>query len=117
MASDIIKDISRFAASIKKLETQAKKMGIFMNDRELSECKCGFQEDVASDGRLITYKKGDKVKDTGLRFRKTAGAKYVCPVCKSVVMVNTDSLQKKREKGTDTFSRGMKTGSIPGRDI
>jgi len=97
-ASDIIKDVSRFASSIKKLEAQAKKLGIFTNDRELLECKCGLWEDVASDGRLITYKKRDKVEDTGLRFRKTAGNKYVCPVCKSVVTANTAPSQKRRKE-------------------
>jgi len=81
-----IKDILHLATSLKVLEAKARKMGIFLCERELVECKCGFVEDVASDGRLITYKKGDKIEDTGLRFRKTAGKYYVCPVCKSRIM-------------------------------
>lgn len=50
------------------LEAEAKKNGIFLCDRELFECKCGFMEDVAFGGRLITYKKGDRAVDSGLRF-------------------------------------------------
>lgn len=65
------------------MEAQAKKTGIFLCKRELLDCKCGFMEDVAFDGRLITYKKGDRTVDTGLRFKKAAENNYVCPICKS----------------------------------
>lgn len=68
---------------MKILEAQAKEAGIFLCECEFHECKCGFMEDVAFDGRLITYKKGDRTIDTGLRFKKAAKNNYVCPICKS----------------------------------
>ena len=60
----------------------AREAGIFLNDRELLSCdSCGLLEDVNITGRLITYKSGEAVFDSGMRFEKGEGNTYVCPVC------------------------------------
>jgi len=62
----------------------ARETGIFLNDRELLSCdSCGLLEDVDITGRLITYKSGEALFDSGMRFEKGEGNKYVCPVCGS----------------------------------
>jgi len=35
-------------------------------------------------GKLITYKSGYPVFDSGMRFEKGEGNKYVCPVCGAI---------------------------------
>ena len=56
--------------------------GLFLNDRELLSCvRCGLLEDVDITGRLITYKSGEAVFDSGMRFEKGEGNAHVCPVC------------------------------------
>jgi len=56
--------------------------GLFLNDRELLSCdNCGLLEDVDITGRLITYKFGEAVFDSGMRFENGEGGTYVCPVC------------------------------------
>ncbi|MBC8431753.1 MAG: hypothetical protein H8D96_07510 [Desulfobacterales bacterium] len=60
----------------------AQESGLFLNDRELLNCEhCGLQEDVDITGRLITYKSGEAVFDSGMRFEKGEGGTYVCPIC------------------------------------
>ena len=60
----------------------AREAGVFLNDRELLSCEsCGLLEDVDITGRLITYKSGEAVFDSGMRFEKGEGGTYVCPVC------------------------------------
>jgi hypothetical protein len=56
--------------SLKEIHDRARELGIFVNDRELVICpRCGLIEDVAFDGRLMTYKPDDpSMTDTGLRF-------------------------------------------------
>ena len=67
---------------IKHVHRLARGNGLFLNDRELLRCdRCGFLEDVDITGRLITYKSGDPVFDSGMRFEKGEGDTYVCPVC------------------------------------
>jgi len=64
----------------------AREAGIFLNDRELLRCdSCGLLEDVDITGRLITYKSGKAVSDSGMRFEKGGGDTYVCPVCGALV--------------------------------
>ncbi len=56
--------------------------GLFLNDRELLSCdNCGLLEDVDITGRLITYKSGEAIFDSRMRFEKGEGGTYVCPVC------------------------------------
>ena len=63
----------------------AREVGIFLNDRELPRCDtCGLLEDVDIKGKLITYKSGYPVFDSGMRFEKGEGNKYVCPVCGAI---------------------------------
>lgn len=67
---------------IKQFHRLAQEAGLFMNDRELLICdSCGLLEDVDITGRLITYKSGEAVFDSGMRFEKGEGDIYVCPVC------------------------------------
>ena len=47
----------------------ARENGLFLNDRELLSCdSCGLLEDVDITGRLITYKSGEAIFDSGMRF-------------------------------------------------
>lgn len=60
----------------------AREAGLFLDDRELLSCdRCGLLEDVDITGRLITYKSGEAVFDSGMRFEKGEGDTHVCPVC------------------------------------
>jgi len=71
---------------IKRVHLLAQEAGFFLNDRKLLRChSCGLQEDVVVTGQLITYKSGEAITDSGLRFEKGAGGTYVCPVCGSTV--------------------------------
>lgn len=80
------KSIIKLAARIKELQLKAEELGLFFNDRELLECKkCGLIEDVAVEGRPITYNRHDIVADSGLRFEPCGKNKYLCPVCGSKV--------------------------------
>jgi len=70
---------------IRHVHHLAREVGIFLNDRELLSCNsCGLLEDVDITGRLITYKSGDPVFDSGMRFVKGEGDTYVCPVCGAI---------------------------------
>jgi hypothetical protein len=67
---------------IRHVRRLAREAGLFLNDRELLSCdSCGFLEDVDVTGRLITYKFGEAVFDSGMRFEKGEGDTYMCPVC------------------------------------
>jgi len=60
----------------------AREHNLFLNDRGLLSCNtCGLLEDVDITGQLITYKSNDPVFDSGMRFEKGEGDKYVCPAC------------------------------------
>ena len=61
--------IKPLAAKIVKLQDKMKAAGMFTDDRDLLECpQCGLQEDVTSDGLLITCPKEFPGEDTGERF-------------------------------------------------
>jgi len=78
--------INKIVKTLKFVEKQAMALGIFMNDRALLECPhCGMVEDVLSDGHLITYRDGEEIKDSGLRFTRLNNGRYRCPGCKSEV--------------------------------
>ena len=69
-----------------RVQSLAQKKGLFLNDRELLHCRhCGLLEDVKYTGLLITYKAGDDVSDTGLRFEQDKEGGYICPFCGSRV--------------------------------
>lgn len=90
------KSIIKLAARIKELQLKAEELGLFFNDRELLECKkCGLIEDVAVDGRLITYNRYDVVADIGLRFEPCEKDRYLCPVCGSNVKEKRRARNKK----------------------
>ena len=70
---------------IRDVHGLARKHGLFLNDRELLRCnRCGLLEDVDITGRLITYKSGEAIFDSGMRFEKGEGDTYVCPVCGAI---------------------------------
>ncbi len=67
---------------IRHVHRLALEYGLFLNDRELLICdNCGLLEDVDFTGRLITYKSGEDIFDSGMRFEKGEGDMHVCPVC------------------------------------
>jgi hypothetical protein len=71
---------------IRHVHGLAREHGLFLNDRELLSCDgCGLLEDLDITGRLITYKSGEAVFDSGMRFEKGEGDTYVCPVCGAIV--------------------------------
>lgn len=73
---------------LKKALAEARRLGLFVEDRELLACpRCGLQEDVAIDGRLLVTVPGNRKCDTGLRFTRVEkqGNWWRCPHCKSVV--------------------------------
>jgi hypothetical protein len=71
------------ARKLVKVQEEARKLGIFVGDRELLTCpKCGLMEDVLADGRLVTCHEGGGT-DTGLRFaaHPCTEDRFVCPQC------------------------------------
>ena len=66
-----------------KVKEEARALGIFVDDRELLECKkCGLMEDVDINGRLLTVFEKEPSKDTGLRFEEMKNSKtFRCPNC------------------------------------
>lgn len=83
--------IFKIAGQLVKLEEEAKKLGLFLNDRELLECrKCDLMEDVNSYGFLLTVFKNDPFKDTGLRFKKIKGKEnyFQCPNCSNILKLS-----------------------------
>lgn len=90
----LVKDVGRAILDIQDL---CRQHGIFDGLRELLECRnCGLKEDVAFDGRLMSYRAGAEDVDTGLRFPEPDDDGYSrCPVCGEVVRV---------EEGDDDLS-------------
>jgi predicted RNA-binding Zn-ribbon protein involved in translation (DUF1610 family) len=76
-------DLIPLVRELERIKEQARVFGIFTDDRELLECsKCGFLEDVAAGGLLMTYPKASKeMKDCGLRFRPVDESTFECPSC------------------------------------
>ncbi len=84
------KNLFNLVEKIVKLKEEAKKLGIFTDDRELIECpKCGLMEDVAIGGRLFTVFKNAPNKDTGLEFKELGkeGNRLSCPNCRKVIIL------------------------------
>ena len=68
---------------LEQVKAQARRIGIFTNDRELLECpNCGLLEDVMADGLLVTYSRRSRSrKDCGLRFSQVDENCFQCPSC------------------------------------
>jgi predicted RNA-binding Zn-ribbon protein involved in translation (DUF1610 family) len=84
----LVDSIGAIARRLGDLQTQARALGIFTNDRDLLTCpKCGLIEDVLVDGRLVTYHEECNSEDTGLRFAESApeSGRFTCPECGSKV--------------------------------
>jgi rubredoxin len=76
------KTIRALAAELVALQTKARALGIFTDDRELIECpNCGLAEDVNAVGQLITCRPPADGQDTGLRFRELPRNHFRCPAC------------------------------------
>ena len=71
------------ARELVRIKKQAETMGLFTHDRELLECcGCDLAEDVAFDGRLMTYhRKSEDYSDSGLRFERLNDTTFRCPIC------------------------------------
>jgi rubredoxin len=79
-------DIRKLAKQIATLRKRAAALGLFTDDRELLRCpQCGLQEDVEITGRLITYSKSRKPRDTGLRFKRLDNRDWLCPRCQTKI--------------------------------
>jgi len=77
-------EIHALARKLVLLKEQAKKQGVFVEDRELLTCpKCGLEEDVACQGLLIVYYPSNAGSDTGLRFQEVNSGtnRFRCPAC------------------------------------
>jgi len=81
--SDLASDFLPLAMELTRVKKQAEALGLFTNDRELLECSgCDLAEDVAFDGRLMTYhRKGGDYIDSGLRFERLNETTFRCPIC------------------------------------
>ena len=78
-----MKGISAVLSELSVVQKRARNIGIFTESRDLLKCvKCGLMEDVLCDGRLVTYYAGERIHDTGLRFKHKRGGIYYCPKCR-----------------------------------
>lgn len=80
-------EIKKLAGTLAGVIEHASRLGLFTDDRDLLECpQCGLQEDVSSDGCLITYgRNSEGYKDSGLRFSRIHENVYKCPACGVVI--------------------------------
>ena len=72
---------------LQKIHQQAEIAGLFLGDRELLDCtRCGLQEDVLIDGRLVIHQAdAADATDSGLRFAAADDGSFVCPQCGAVI--------------------------------
>jgi len=80
---DLVERLMPLTHHLKELQEEARRVGIFPNDRELLSCpKCGLQEDVLIGGYLATTL-GPYDPDTGLRFQESLDddTLFICPNC------------------------------------
>jgi ribosomal protein S27AE len=87
--NDINDLVQRISPMIRELQSEAKRLGLFLADRELLSCgACGLAEDIVADGRLITYQGEPPGEDTGLRFDDLGDhVRFRCPLCGAVLEV------------------------------
>jgi hypothetical protein len=71
------------ARQLAETQGRARKLGLFVNDREVLSCpKCGLEEDAAAGGMLIVSRRGARYTDTGLRFKVNFRTRRAtCPAC------------------------------------
>ena len=99
-------ELVSLARKLKKVQAAARKLGLFVEDRELLTCpRCGLEEDVAFDGRLLVTVPGNRRCDTGLRFARATkrGDWWRCPKCKSVLKESVNDLAGKRGTTLDEW--------------
>ena len=80
-----VKSLGPLMRRLQQAQQRAKKLGIFIEDRELLTCpKCGLHEDVAFSGMLQVTMPPHLGEDTGLRFKTVRGrpGRRRCPACK-----------------------------------
>ena len=72
---------------LQKIYQQAEIAGLFIGDRELLDCtRCGLQEDVLIDSRLVTHQAdAADATDSGLRFAAADDGNFICPQCGAVI--------------------------------
>lgn len=78
------KELIRLVEALVKIKAEAKKLGLFAEDRDLIACsRCGLEEDVACGGMLLVTGPANRKIDTGLRFTlvKKDGDLWRCPGC------------------------------------
>ena len=81
-SSDV--SIHELARHLTVAKEEAKRLGVFVDDRELLTCSgCGLKEDVSVAGVLLTCRPSSLGNDTGLRFVETdkTANKFCCPAC------------------------------------
>jgi len=94
--SHIQYNIRQIASRIVALRAKAVDLELFMDDRELLECRqCGLLEDISFTGQLITCHAPYFGQDTGLRFEAYLQDRFQCPECGSIVQ----SSQPENKKG------------------
>jgi hypothetical protein len=84
VADKLAKSITPIVEQLREMQDLARAHGIFVNDRNLVSCpRCELQEDVLTDGRLITSRVASPGVDTGLRFieKSEADDRFSCPEC------------------------------------
>ena len=81
--------VTDIADALRGIQEMCRQHEIFDGLRELFRCPdCGLIEDIAGDGRLMTYHEGAEPVDTGLRFPEPDDEnKTVCPECGAVVVL------------------------------
>jgi len=84
------KDLRQLAKRVVTLQKRATALDVFTGDRDFLRCPhCGLQEDVDIGGCLMTYSKGQRPKDTGLRFKRLDQRDWVCPRCQTRIPCET----------------------------
>ena len=88
------------ADALRGIREMSRQNGIFDGLRELYSClNCGLKEDVAFDGRLMTYHEGAETVDTGLRFPEPDDKNMsVCPECGAVVVSEEEDFDCQEER-------------------
>jgi len=82
-ADALVDQIAPLLRQLQALQDQARRLGLFPNDRDLLKCpSCGLTEDVLASGQLITNV-GPGQPDTELRFIEPTAddGPFVCPAC------------------------------------
>ncbi len=84
-SSSLVSEIRPLVRKLVRIKKQAEAMGLFTHDRELLECcGCDLAEDVAFDGRLMTFhRRSGDYSDSGLRFERLNVTTFRCPICRT----------------------------------